>query len=197
MAGATTYQLDWQGPLALVASGKDYFLDSPAAQRPGIYMWAFEYHQGYLIYGAGLTTRPLASRIREDLRSIRSGEWTVLDGPSAQSGVRREFWHGMWATYNTPARQAERAARRVEIERAADAMLSHMRVFLANLPPDKRVLGRVEAAIMNLLYAGASPICDLPDKGMHLEPRRPDERAMTMLSRAGVTLHGLPSSFEA
>jgi hypothetical protein len=197
MAGAATYQLDWRGPLALLASGDNYYLNSTAASKPGIYMWAFEYQGGYLIYGAGLTTRPLASRIKEDLRSIRSGEWTVLDGPSAQRGIRQEFWHGMWATYNTPARQAERAARRVEIERAAEAMLGCMRVFLANLPPDKRVLGRVEAAIMSLLYACDSPMCDLPDKGMHLEPRRPNEPPLTMLSQAQVILHGMPSTFEA
>lgn len=197
MIDSTDHNLDWQGPLGLLPSSADYYRDALAARKPGIYLWAFEYHNGYLIYGVGLTSQPLAKRIGQHIPNFRSGQYTVLNGLSAQRGVRDEFWHGMWEGFNSPARQAERVSRQAEIRHAADEMLGTMRVFLANLPPERRVLGRVESAIMQLLYSAASPICDLPDKGVHLEPRRPSEPPLIMHSNARVILHGLPSRFGA
>jgi hypothetical protein len=189
--------LNWQGPLTLMGTDVDSCFECSAVKSPGLYLWTFDFRGGYLIYGVGLTTRPLAQRLREHMRGFRTGQYTILKWRSAQNGIRDEAWHGMWKGYDSPERQAERLTRRDEIAASAEEMLSKMRVFLAPLPPDKRLLNRLEAAIMNILYAGSGPVLELPDKGVHLEPRKPHEPTVLVHSLAPHFLHGLPATFEA
>ena len=199
MTDTNTNQVDlnWQGPFALMGSDVALCFECSAAREPGLYLWTFEFRGGYLIYGVGLTTRPLAKRLTEHIRGFSSGQYTILKWRTAQNGIREEAWHGMWKGYDSPERQAERLARHVEIEIAANEMMSKMRVFLAPLPPNKRVLNRLEAAIMKILYAGSGPVVELPDKGVHLEPRKPSEPPLLVHNNTPYMLHGLPATFQA
>jgi hypothetical protein len=107
-------------------------------------------------------------------------------------GLRAEAWRG-WGW--TPEKRAQFAERQTEIREAAKRHLAGFRVFVANVETSGRVLERLEAAIMNQLYHEASPLCDVPDPGMMLAPRRETEEPIAVWNVCGSTLHGLPPSF--
>jgi hypothetical protein len=48
---------------------------------------------------------------------------------------------------------------------------------------------------VNQLYHEASPLCDVPDRGMMLAPRWETEEPITVWNVCGRKLHGLPASF--
>jgi hypothetical protein len=111
-----------------------------------------------------------------------------LDVAQLKNGVRSEVWHGCgW----NAAKRAEFAASRSEIEEAARRLLTAFRVFVTSVDPHSRVPERLEAAIVNCLYAAPAPICDVPDKGMMLAPKRNSEEPIAVLNACGSELHGL------
>jgi hypothetical protein len=74
--------------------------------------------------------------------------------------------------------------------------LQGFRIFIAetgDMRREARVLERFEAAIMGNLYQQASPICDIPDKGMYLAPRRKSENPIIVRNNCEALLHGLPA----
>jgi hypothetical protein len=138
---------------------------------------------------AGLTRRLFRQRFREHTRLYLSGDYTVLDVAQLKNGVRSEIWHG-WG-WNA-AKRAEFAERRSEIEEAARRQLAACRVFVTDVDPQGRVSERLEAAIMNYLYAAPAPLCDVPDKGMMLAPKLDSEEPISVWNACGSKLHGLP-----
>ena len=79
---------------------------------------------------------------------------------------------------------------------ATNDLLSTYRVFVAPVDSAPRLLERIEAAIMNALYISTGPTSMIPDRGMALAPRWPDEPPILVRSMAPVLLHGLPNEFE-
>jgi hypothetical protein len=198
MTLASEYHLNWQGPFSLMHPDADSCFDCPAISEPGVYMFAFRYRDGYLIYGAGITVkRTFAQRLVEDRRHLFRGEWTILDAASAEHGKREELWHGTnWTGYNSPERKAEGQRRAAEIETMARGMMRRMRVFLGPLPREQRLIERVEAGIMQRLYGSGAPCNQLPDIGMHLLPRRPNETIITIHSHAPAMFYCIPDKFD-
>jgi len=161
---------------------------------PGVYLWTVQYADGYLIYVAGLTVG-FRKRFGQHTEKYLAGGYTVFDIAEMHNGRRKEVWHGAewagWRWTERPERKAEFIQRGTEIRDATNLQLGAFRVFVT--PIDiQRLRQRMEAAVMNCLYAAPSPMCDLPDKGMHLSPRRPDEEPITVWNACGSKLHGLP-----
>jgi hypothetical protein len=180
--------VSWSGPHAWPGFERQ---GGPASlpSHSGVYLCTFEYQDGYLIYLAGLTRRLFRQRFREHTRLYLSGDYTVLDVAQLKNGVRSEIWHG-WG-WNA-AKRAEFAERRSEIEEAARRQLAACRVFVTDVDPQGRVSERLEAAIMNYLYAAPAPLCDVPDKGMMLAPKLDSEEPISVWNACGSKLHGLP-----
>ncbi len=77
--------------------------------------------------------------------------------------------------------------------------LAGFRIFVTHtvdMSKGERVLERLEAAIMNNLYQQPPPICDIPDRGMHLAPRRSSENPIIARNSCAALLHGLPAFLE-
>jgi hypothetical protein len=184
-------QVSWIGPYSWPGFQEINGLSELPA-FPGVYLWTVAYLSGYLIYAAGLTRRRFRVRFKEHTGKYLAGEYTVLNISEMQLGRRLEVWHG-WGW--TPAKRAQFAERQTEIREAACRQLAGFRVFVANLEASGRVLERLEAAIMNQLYHEASPLCDVPDRGMMLAPRRKTEEPITVRNICESKLHGLPASF--
>ena len=178
----------WSGPSAWPGFEPQ---GGPASlpSHSGVYLWTFEYQDGYLIYAAGLTRRLFGQRFREHTRLYLSGGYTVLDVAQLKSGVRSEIWHG-WG-WNA-VKRAEFSERRSEIEEAARRQLAAFRIFVTEVDPQGRVSERLEAAIMNNLYVAPSPFCDVPDKGMMLASKRDSEEPISVWNACECKLHGLP-----
>lgn len=163
---------------------------------PGLYLFTFPYDDGYLIYAAGITKRPIAKRLSEHTRKYLNGEYTVLDIDAIKTWKRIEHWHGLqWLKYPQHlVREFE--TRKSEIVGLAKMQLSAYRLFVCHLQPDSRLLARFEAAIMNLLYIAKPPFCDIPDHGMMLAPRWEDESPIMVKNRCEYKLLCLPATME-
>ncbi|RMF67573.1 MAG: hypothetical protein D6742_07235 [Cyanobacteria bacterium J069] len=165
----------------------------PVPPHPGLYLFAFEYRDGYLIYSAGITRRTIATRIREHTRKYISGDYHILNVSALKEGIREVIWQG-WGW--TPEKRATFEERQLEILDSARNQLLHTRLFAAEVDPGPRILERLEASIMNTLYQHSSPVCDIPDRGMMLSPRWSSEQPIIVRMKTDVLFHGLPNLLE-
>ena len=184
-----TRSIEWLGPFGWPKFEGD--LPSVPGVH-GVYLQTVEYLNGYLIYGAGMTKRPVRKRLLEHTPCYMNGECTVLDASSLKQGKRVEIWHG-WGW--TPEKRAEFENRRQIIIEAARNQLAGYRIFIADID-EPRIRARLEAAIMNQLYQQPPPFCDIPDRGMSLSKRWESEPAIKILNNCQAILHALPAAFE-
>lgn len=199
---ANLIELRWEGPFSWPSRSfqgdEKLFNDAMVASRCGVYLWTVEYCDGYLIYAAGITRRPFVKRFREHTtRAYLNGVYTIFDVPSLKNGIRKEIWEGFWFKKRLIEKQVEYENLSNDIHLAANELLSNYRVFVAPVDPTPRLLERIEAAIMNLLYLSTGSISAIPDRGMALAPRWPEEQPIFIRSVAPVLLYGLPEEFDA
>ena len=162
----------------------------------GVYLFTVEYQKGYLIYAAGLTSRPMPERFSEHTREYLNGVYNVLDIAAMKAGGRKQLWHGFWMGHRPRTRVAEFKRREKSIQAAARRQLAGFRIFVADVSPRKRILERLEAAIMHGLEKQPEPFCELPDKGMRLIPRRKGEMPVIVKNQCSSRLYGLPDCLE-
>lgn len=188
---AKIIEASWEGPYSWPGFENDN--RCPAIPRiAGVYLMTFEYQNGYLIYAAGLTRRPIRTRFREHTKKYLNGEYNVLDICAAKEGIRKEIWHG-WGYARTHREEFEE--RQAVILEAAQKQLTGFRIFVTAIE-GVRILERLEASIMANLYKQPSPICDLPDRGMQLAPRWDLEETIIVKNGCAVILHGIPALLE-
>lgn len=159
----------------------------------GVYLLTVEYQNGYLIYAAGITTRPIRQRLLAHGRNYMSGMYFVLDVAALHAGVRKEVWPGFWTGKRSRKKLAEYHERQTEIQEAARKQLDAFRVFVTKIGTKRRIFERLESAIMKNLYRQPVPFCDIPDQGMWLAQLMKSEAPITIHNKCPVTLHGLPS----
>lgn len=188
----STVLIEWTGPYSWPGYEPENNLP-PIPKQPGIYLMTVEKGDGYVLYAAGLSRRPIPTRFREHTRKYMSGDYTVLDIGALQQGLRKEIWHG-WGWTEEKRRRFE--GLREAILDAARKQLAGFRIFIAQVPDRPRLLERLEAAIMGHLYRQPPPLCNVPDKGMMLAPRWESEEPVTAVNRSAVCLHGLPPKME-
>jgi hypothetical protein len=192
---AKTIEIRWDGPYSWPAYESENNL-RPIPKIPGVYLQTFEHEGGYLIYAAGLTRRPVPERFKQHTRRYMNGEYNVLDIAAAQQGVRKEIWHGWGYARN---HREEFEGRKSIILDAVRKQLAGFRIFITDTVDTRRearVLERFEAAIMGHLYQQPSPICDIPDRGMHLASRWDSENPIIVRNNCADLLHGLPALLE-
>src|SRR5262245_18296636 len=114
------------------------------------------------------------------------GNYNVLDIDEMKGGVRKEVWHG-WGW--TDAKRDEYEKHKAQIDKAVRRQLAEFRMFVAEIWSEKRMLERLEAKIMELLYQQAPPLCDVPDKGMRLCPRWKTEAPIFVTNIVKVRLY--------
>ena len=182
----------WMGPFAWPGY-EDVASLPPIPMHPGVYLQTFEYEDGFLIYGAGLTRRNIPTRLKEHTRKYLSGDYTVLDLVAIRNGKRKEIWHG-WGW--TPEKKQAFESRKSEILKGVRNQLAGFRIFVTDIGTAPRILERLEAAIMNNLYEQPTPYCDIPDRGMQLAARWDSESILIARVTCSETLHGLPKDLQ-
>ena len=188
---ALLLQISWLGPFAWPGFENDSGLGS-LPEDSGVYLQTYSYESGFLIYAAGLTRRPFRKRFAEHTRYYMSGDYTVLDPFAIAGGERREVWHG-WGW--TPEKRIAFEQRADEIRAAASKQLASCRVFVAPIGTAARVLERLEAAIMVILYEQDEPFSSIPDRGMQISPRWPGEERIVVENSTPCEIHCLPRRF--
>jgi hypothetical protein len=183
-----TITIEWGGPYSWPRYEKLNGLPSLPAHG-GVYLETVEYADGYLIRGNGQSACYLR-RFVQHTRSKLGGEHTVLDPAALRQGRREEIWHG-WGYAR--AHRAEFAQRQTEIQTAAKAEMAAYRLFVSSPIASKRERERLEAEVMDALYAAPPPFCDIPDRGTYLARRQPHEPPITISNVCAHKLHALPA----
>lgn len=183
-------EIKWQGPFSWVGYEDQNNLDK-IPDINGIYLWAFQYRDGYVVYCAGITNST-KRRFNEHTLEYNSGNYTVFNIREAERGKRVEIWHG-WS-YAREHRD-EFNERKEEILNAVEKQLKSFRVFVAQVP-DKRMRARFESAIMNNIYSSKELWAELADRGMHLSKRKKDELPIEIKNISNSKIYGLPEALE-
>jgi hypothetical protein len=102
----------------------------PIPKLPGVYLQTVEFRDGYVIYAAGLTRRPIATRIREHTRKYMTGDYNVLDISRMHQGVRKEIRHGWgWSSEKRAAFEKQKSM----ILDPVRKQLAGFRIFVADM----------------------------------------------------------------
>lgn len=188
----TGIDIVWTGPYSWPGYEDECALP-PIPEQPGVYLQTVEYQDGYLIYCAGITRRAVPTRFHEHTRKYLAADYNVLDIEAMRQGIRKEIWKG-WGW--SPVKRTEFETRKTEIINAVGRQLAGFRVFVAKVGCERRILERIEGSVMNHLYRQPQPFCDIPDKGMMLAPRWPNEVALVGRNTCASLLHCLPQYLE-
>ena len=188
----TNLAVDFKGPFSWPKYEIENGLPS-LPKHPGLYLQAADYKEGYVVYLAGLTRRPLIVRFKEHGNKYMKGEYSVLDMAAMRQGKRLEVWHG-WGW--TAEKRALFEHGQQFVTDAVHKQLRDFRIFVADVDTKGRILERLEAAIMMHLYNQPPPFCNIPDRGMHLSSRWKSESPITASVSASKKLYGLPEKFE-
>lgn len=189
----TLITIKWAGPF-----GWPKFEDDlpPIPNYPGVYLMTVKHKNGYLIQGVGVTSRPIRKRFQEHASKYLTGVYNVLDIEKMKKGERKEVWHGFWmGKSRSTEKQKEFKKRKDKITIAVCRLFAGYRIFTANVT-NKRIGERLEAAIMDSLDKPENPFHKIPDEGVHLVRRRPEEGPIAVNNKCSVKLLGLPRVFD-
>lgn len=184
-----TENIEWKGSFSWTGFEKDN--EDQLPNIPGVYLFTFEYKDGFLLYCAGIT-KTIRRRIQQHSREFRKGNYTVFNVDSAQNGEREEIWHG-WQYAKT--HQDNFQKNKEYFREAIEKQLSAFRVFHAEIQ-DKRLRERIEASIMLNIYLSKEPWSELADRGMHLRERYNNEMPINLNNICKHKIYGLPQLLE-
>jgi len=185
----TDQNLTWEGPFSWPSFESTNGLPlMPDVE--GVYLFTFEYKDGYLIYSVGITNST-KKRIAQHNREYKKGNYTILKTESAQKGQREEIWHGWNYAKN---HKEEFIENQESILKALQDQLGAFRVFITQ-QKEERIRERIEASIMNYIYNIKEPWSDLADRGMFLRGRYNSEMPIKILNSSRV-IYGLPRELE-
>lgn len=182
--------IQWYGPYSW-PNFEDYNQQEKMTDVEGVYLWTFEFREGFLIYSTGITNST-KRRFATHTREYKKGNYTVLDVNAAQKGERKEIWHGwQYAKLN----REEFITKKEVILNSVNEQLKSFRVFIAHVP-DKRKRERLEAAIMQNIYVSMEYWSELADRGMHLKGRYNSEIPIEIKNDCKYKIYGLDELFE-
>jgi hypothetical protein len=192
-----TIELAWDGPYSWFGDGAPAIFATPAAARSGLYAWSAAMEDGDWVYYVGQTTKSFGDRHWEHWREYASGAYGIHD-PSAFYGGRHQLAYKGFA-YRRPAHVhvAPFVAALDHHLSAAVSFLRPMRIWLAELPADRRLQRRVESAVVRAPYQQPGPARAFQEPQMRTAPRRADEAPLRVHVRPPYALVGLPSELDA
>lgn len=186
----TTHNVEWEGPF----SWPKFESTNGLPKMPdyeGIYVFAFDYNDGYLVSGVGITNST-RTRISSHNREFQKGNYTILDAGLIKKGIRSEIWHG-W--HYAKQNRNEFRENKETIMEALNIFLGEMKLFVAQ-QPSKRLRERTEAAIMHNIYVSKEPWSEIADRGMFLKERYNSEMPILTLNNSIKPIYGIPKELE-
>lgn len=167
-----TRKFEWKGPFAWPGYEKENGLN-PIPDVGGVYLWTFEYGDGYLLYLAGMT-KSTQKRFDDHSRSFRTGgDVYNLDPKKASEGVRVELWPWQFSKNKSDFEKNKH----LYLEDVKN-QLSAMRIFVAEIPDnsEQHLRKRIEGSLMRSLYGSKESWAKLADRGMKLLKPRPSDK---------------------
>lgn len=185
-----TEEFVWEGPYSWYGF-KELNNLKETPDTSGVYLFTFEYKDGYILRSAGVTNS-MRRRFSQHRKCYFSGEYTILDVKSANNGERLELWRG-WEYAKT--HQEELLANLDLIRKMAIEELAHYRIFMTPIS-NKRERERLEFSIIHHAYASQEAWGDLVDGGMALRGRFNHEMPVRVKNCCDHKIYGLPEEIE-
>lgn len=189
--------LRWNGPFSYSSSRPPSILSSSAAETPGLYVWLVRTTAGPRLHYVGETGLTIARRHVEQFEAYATGRYSVRDGEAFRNGVEVLLCEGTyWGKHSTSRKQsfvdaferfAPHIARVVEL----------IDVYIAPLAGSQRLRRRLEAGLVNALYAEPSVQRELFPSGYRAWKRRGDEAPQEIIVENPPPIFGFPLRFEA
>lgn len=181
------------GPFSWIPESSDApprIFDAPESRKCGVYLFTVSTAEGFLIYWAGQTSQPVRTRLATHSREFLAGTYNVLDVSHLCEGRRTVLWKGLWWRKDSCERYEEYLLCAGRVAPLTLAQLRSTHVYLIPTPKDRRLLARLEAKIVNTLYADPE-VGPILDRGYSLAPRWENEAPLT-IRLSGPRLRGLP-----
>ena len=194
----TMLELETIGPFSWLSSCDDApprVFDSPASNKCGVYLFTVPTEEGYLIYWVGQTSQPVRTRLATHSREFLAGTYNILDMAELREGKRTVLWRGLWWRKDAADRYEEYLLSASKVALLTLTQLRATRIYMIPTPKDRRFLARLEASIVNTLYAD-SKVGTILDRGYNLAPRWDTEDPI-QIRLTGPNFRGLPSILNA
>jgi len=189
--------LQFQGPFSLLSREPPSLFDEPAAQKPGIYLWAVPYHLGgYLPIYVGETGASIAQRNKDHVIQTLGGNYRVCDPDRLPFGEARVIWNGLWRK-DCRHRLGEYLHRVEELLPAIRRELLLEVVFVAPAKLESRLRRRIEGAVAGHIRSQPPPACSLLPSDIRYHLRRSTETPVAVRISIPVNVLGLPSVLSA
>jgi len=167
------YNLKWYGPYEWY--GRNSIFAHPLGKEVGIYLFTVPFEGNHLIYYVGETGRSFTQRFLEHTQAYLSGLYRVYEPTQFMSGKKVLVWGGMWKTSTRINRMEEFLNRYSELSPIITQFLQCMRVFIAPLKEEKKIIERIEAAVAQQLYGQTGIVGAFQDNDIRYRPKRNDE----------------------
>ena len=185
-----TEDLQWRGPFSWMGFEQANKLE-PTPDISGVYLFTFEYKDGYILRSAGVTNS-MKRRFSQHTREYTVGNYTVLDVEYARIGIRKEIWRG----WEYAKKHRDEFSRHKDfILQCVKKELEAYRLFITEVE-DKRKRERIEFAIVQSVYGSKEPWANLIDGGMSLRGRFNDEIPIEVRNVCSYTVYGLSEKLE-
>jgi hypothetical protein len=187
-------ELEAIGPFSWISSSMDgppRIFEVPASRMCGVYLFAVPTGAGNLVYWVGQTSEPVRKRLTTHSREFLAGTYNVLDMAELREGRRAVLWRGLWWRKDSPDRYEEYLLNAGKVALFTLAQLRATHIYTIPTPKDRRLLARLEAAIVNTLYADPA-VGTILDRGYSLAPRRKTEDPI-QVRLTGPSFRGVPS----
>ena len=194
----STVTLSWRGSYRLRVGVSDSLFTAPDATETGLYLWTTATPSGQLIQYVGETGAGFATRHRTHLKALRSGQDTIDRATSFAAGRRDPVYRGyLWSETQRMVQDPIFRAGQAEFLAELDRLLDVVQIFIAPLHAEKRILWRIETAIVRRIRAAGTTRWRFSNRTYALWIAGRREAALRVVSRSEHVLRGLPSQFEA
>jgi len=201
---AHTMEMKWYGPYKWYGKGEDSFFNTENKEEiikeSGIYLLTIPFESEYLTYYVGETRRPFVERFKEHTRYYLSGHYRVYDPREFAKGKTQTLkWGGTWKPERQdPKYMLEFLNKYSELSTVIYKFLGRLRIFIAPLKTDDRVLKRIESAIVARLRDQKS-LMEEDDTVKYTLDRglRPGEEPISVTMTSFEPILGLCSKLEA
>jgi len=190
-------ELETIGPFSWISSCVDSpprVFDVSASSKCGVYLFTVPTTKGHLIYWVGQTSQPVRARLTTHSREFLAGTYNILDMAELREGKRTVLWRGLWWRKDSADRYEEYLLNAGQVAPLTLTQLRATHIYVIPSPKDRRLLARLEASIVNTLYADLE-VGSILDRGYNLAPRWNTEDPV-QIRLTGSSFRGLPSVLE-
>lgn len=192
--------------LQVCFSGPFAWMDAPdapsvfhaiPAQTPGIYLWTVNRGDGHLVAYVGESGRCICTRLAEHYMEHAAGRYSLHDPVRYRLGEKHEIWPGHYGKDGRDLGDCVRAS--IQLAAQITELARQVRFFVAPIECETRIRRRLEAAIVDALFAVPGVVGTFQDRGVRYQRRRSGETVIkaSLNTPDGQVVLGLPTMIEA